>query len=106
MPLGGVEGGVMELIVICAQCSQEFKADGDQRFWKCARCGHEVENMKYPFLTRKIAHAKAHRSETNWEALFDELLADARAKVLNLEARAARESPDRAKPRRPKAPRA
>lgn len=78
----------MELMVICAQCSEEFNADGDQRFWKCTGCGHKVENMKYPFLTRKIAHAKAHRSETNWEAMFDELLADARAKVLDLEARA------------------
>jgi DNA-directed RNA polymerase subunit RPC12/RpoP len=87
---GGLAGGVMELIVICAQCSEEFKADGDERFWKCSGCGHEVENMKYPFLTRKIAHAKAHRSETNWEAMFDELLADARTKVLDLEARAKR----------------
>lgn len=88
MALGGLAGGVMELIVICAQCSEEFNADGDERFWKCTGCGHEVENRKYPFLTRKIAHAKAHRSETNWEAMFDELLADARAMVLDLEARA------------------
>lgn len=43
--------------------------------------------MKYPFLNRRIAHAKSHRSETPWEEMFDELMADARERVLALESR-------------------
>jgi uncharacterized Zn finger protein len=80
----------MDLLVVCAQCSTEFKVSGDEPVWKCTKCGHLVENRKYPFLTRKIAHAKSQRAETDWEAMFDELLADARQRVLTLEARVAK----------------
>lgn len=80
----------MDLVVVCASCSKEFNASGDERFWKCAHCGHEIENKKYPFLTRKLAHAKSHRSEADWETMFDELLSEAREKVISLEAQVRR----------------
>jgi len=93
----------MDLLVVCASCSKEFKASGDERYWKCPNCGHEVENKKYPFLTRKIAHAKSHRSEAEWETMFDELLLTAREKVIELEARvrALEEENRRLKSRKP-----
>jgi len=85
----------MEIVIICAQCSNEYKAEASVRFWKCEHCGHEKENGLYPFLTRRVAHAKSHRSETNWEAMFDELLAAARERVLSLETRLRRLEADR-----------
>ncbi len=91
----------MEIIIICAQCSNEYKADASVRFWKCSHCGRESENGKYPFLTRKIAHAKAHRSEADWEAMFDELLSDARERVITLENKLRRLEAERAPPKRP-----
>lgn len=75
----------MDLVVICAECSTEYKASGDDAVWTCTACGHEAENKKYPFLTRRVAHAKSHRSETNWEEMFDEVLAAAHERVLVLE---------------------
>lgn len=80
----------MDLQVVCAKCSAEFTASGDEPRWACSSCGREIENVRYPFLTRRVAHAKAHRSETDWEAMFDEVLAAAHAKVLALEASLAR----------------
>ena len=93
----------MDLLVVCAACQTEFKASGDERFWKCPKCGRDVENQKYPFLTRKIAHAKSHRKEANWETLFDELLSNAREKVIDLEGRVRRleEENQRLKSRKP-----
>ena len=80
----------MELQVVCAQCGEEFKANGDEPKWPCTACGHEVDNIRYPFLTRRVAHAKANRSETDWEGMFDEVLAAAHEKVLALEVRLAK----------------
>lgn len=77
----------MELIVICAECKAEYKVSGDEPRWTCQSCGHEVENKRYPFLTRRVAHAKSHRAETNWEEMFDEVLEAAHEKVLALESR-------------------
>ena len=77
----------MEIVIICGQCGGEYKAEASVRFWKCEHCSHEKENGLYPFLTRRVAHAKSHRDETNWEAMFDELLAEARERVLSLEGR-------------------
>ncbi len=77
----------MEIIIICGDCRNEYKAEASVRFWKCEHCGHEKENNLYPFLTRRVAHAKSHREETNWEGMFDELLAEARDRVLSLEGR-------------------
>jgi hypothetical protein len=89
----------MEIVVICADCRNEYKAEAAVRFWKCEHCGHEKENGMYPFLTRRVAHAKSHRSETNWEAMFDELMAEARERVLTLEGRLRRlEAERRQKP--------
>lgn len=77
----------MEIVVICGQCRNEYKVEASVRFWKCEHCGHEKENGLYPFLTRRVAHAKSHREDTNWEAMFDELLAEARERVISLESR-------------------
>jgi PHP family Zn ribbon phosphoesterase len=77
----------MDMIVICAKCQSEYKVSADEPRWKCESCGHEVENTRYPFLTRRVAHAKSHRAETNWEEMFDEVLAAAHEKVLALESR-------------------
>jgi hypothetical protein len=77
----------MEIVVICGDCRSEYKAEASIRFWKCEHCGHEKENGMYPFLTRRVAHAKSHRSDTDWEAMFDELLVEARGRVLSLESR-------------------
>jgi hypothetical protein len=80
----------MELIVICADCRSEYTANGDLPMWECTSCGRKTENTRYPLLTRRVAHAKATRSETNWEEMFDEILAAAHEKVLTLEARVAK----------------
>ena len=80
----------MELIVICADCRTEYKADGDQPKWECPSCGRRSENKRYPFLTRRVANAKANRAETHWEEMFDEVLAAAHDKVVGLEARVAK----------------
>jgi hypothetical protein len=80
----------MELIVVCADCRTEYKADGDAPAWECPSCGRKSENMRYPFLTRRVAHAKSSRAETNWEEMFDEVLASAHDRVVALEARVAR----------------
>ena len=77
----------MDLQVVCANCSAEFTASAEDPKWACPSCGHEIENVRYPFLTRRVAHAKAHRGETDWEAMFDEVLAAAHGKVIALEAR-------------------
>ena len=92
----------MELIVICAECSAENKVSADEPRWTCESCGHEVENKRYPFLTRRVAHAKAHRSETNWEEMFDEVLAAAHEKVMALESRVARLESENKRLRAPK----
>lgn len=80
----------MEMIVICAECQAEYKVSADEPRWKCEACGHEAENTRYPFLTRRVAHAKSHRSETNWEEMFDEVLSAAHEKVAALESRLAK----------------
>lgn len=77
----------MDLLVICADCSAEYKASGDDGVWTCTACGHKAENRKYPFLTRRVAHAKSHRADTNWEEMFDEVISAAHEKVVSLEAR-------------------
>jgi protein-arginine kinase activator protein McsA len=89
----------MDLVVICADCRAEFKASGDLARWKCTSCGREAENKQYPFLTRRVAHAKSHRGETNWEEMFDEVLAAAHEKVLALEARIAKLEGEQGRPR-------
>ncbi len=93
----------MDLVVVCADCRAEYKASGDLPRWKCTSCGHEAENKRYPFLTRRVAHAKSHREETNWEEMFDEVLSAAHEKVLALEARIAKleEEPSRRRPSKP-----
>ncbi len=80
----------MQLQIICAQCSTEFGVSADLPSWACSSCGHEIENVRYPFLSMRVAHAKAHRSEADWEAMFDEVLQAAHEKVLELEARLGR----------------
>ena len=82
--------GAMELIVICADCRSEYKANADLPTWECTSCGRTTENKRYPFLTRRVAHAKANRAETNWEEMFDEVVAQGHEKVTALEARLAR----------------
>jgi hypothetical protein len=80
----------MELLIVCADCRTEFKADGDRPHWECTACGRKSENKRYPFLTRRVAHAKSNRAEANWEEMFDEVMAAAHDKVLALEARVAK----------------
>lgn len=80
----------MELIIVCADCRTEHKASGDEPWWECPSCGRKSENKRYPFLTRRVAHAKANRAEANWEEMFDEVLAAAHEKVMALEARVAK----------------
>lgn len=86
---GGIPPGIpgLDLQIVCAKCSAEFTALADDPKWACPTCAHEIENVRYPFLTRRVAHAKAHRKETDWETMFDEVLAAAHEKVLALEAR-------------------
>ncbi len=85
----------MDLQIVCAQCGTEFTASADEATWACSSCGHEIANVRYPFLTRRVADAKAHRSETDWEGMFDEVLKAAHEKVLALEARVARLEADK-----------
>lgn len=80
----------MDLMIICADCRNEYKANGDAPTWECPSCGRKSENKRYPFLTRRVANAKASRAEANWEEMFDEVLAAAHEKVLALEARVAK----------------
>jgi tRNA(Ile2) C34 agmatinyltransferase TiaS len=80
----------MEMIVICAKCQSEYKVSADEPRWKCKSCGHEAENRRYPFLTRRVAHAKSQPSETNWQEMFDEVLDAAHERVLDLEGRIAK----------------
>lgn len=77
----------MDLQIVCANCAAEFTASADEPRWVCTSCSHEIDNVRYPFLTRRVAHAKAHRLETDWEAMFDEVLKEAHEKVVALEGR-------------------
>lgn len=91
----------MDLTIICAQCRSEYTVSGDAPFWECASCGRKTENTRYPFLTRRVAHAKSNRAETDWEAMFDEVLAAAHEKVVALEARVSKLEAENDRLRRP-----
>lgn len=80
----------MEILIVCAGCHAEYKALADNLMWACTSCGREIENKNYPFLTRRVAHAKSHRDETQWQEMFDEVLAAAHEKVVALESRVAK----------------
>ncbi len=80
----------MYLTIVCAECDEEFLADGQRPHWDCPSCGHQIENRRYPFLTGSLVAAYVNPTTEDWRGRHDALLDQARTRIVELEGTIAR----------------
>jgi hypothetical protein len=66
----------MRMMVRCGNedCENVFYVDSMDPRWDCTKCGREIINRNYPFLTAKLMQAKIDGEKADWKSLFIELL--------------------------------
>lgn len=62
-------------------CATEFYVDSKEPVWVCTKCGREIANRNYPFLTAKLMQAKIDGDHANWKEMYSELLRSARIEI-------------------------
>lgn len=62
-------------------CKTEFYVDSKEPVWVCTKCGREITNRYYPFLTAKLMQAKIDGDPANWKEMYSELLRSARIEI-------------------------
>ncbi|MBN1391083.1 MAG: hypothetical protein JXA22_10630 [Candidatus Thermoplasmatota archaeon] len=73
----------MRMMVRCGDedCASEFFVESKEPVWTCEKCGREITNRYYPFLTAKLMQAKIDGDAANWKEMYAELLDTARTEI-------------------------
>ncbi len=76
---------MVELVIICAGCANEYMVDTDSPQWECPSCERILENKNYPFLSARLMEAKRlDVKDSDWNALYHDIRNKALDKLMEL----------------------